>query len=70
MKLLAMRWPEELMESIDAAAAEAGTSRSEWIRTACRERLKEGRCAHPVTVEVGAQLFCDECGEDITPARV
>ena len=35
-----IRFPAGLLAQIDAAATAAGITRSEWIRTACTERLE------------------------------
>jgi hypothetical protein len=39
MKPVTVKWDEELLERIDAGAAELGVTRSEWLRQAAEEKL-------------------------------
>lgn len=66
-----MRWPDDLITTVDQLAVEKGSTRSGLVRKAVWEMLKrEQRCGHEELIEVAAGVFCNACGEPVDPATV
>ena len=67
---VSLRLPDELAQKLDAAAAAAGVSKSEFLRQCLTDRLEEVEPERPTAWELGKDLFgCFDSGDGTLSER-